>query len=112
MKTYEKGAIVADLNTNSFYGQRGATITVVIDRPFYAVVQLHDRGYIRTDVVVDPGSIELGSVDQGSRRRSKRERGLRRPRRLADRGREEARIPISPPRRSRPAAATGRCRTG
>ena len=52
MKTYEKGAIVATFNTDSFHGQRGATLTVIIDQPFYAEVQLHDRGYIRTDVDV------------------------------------------------------------
>lgn len=66
VKTYEKGSILAIFNTNSFYGQRGATITVVIDKPFYAEVQLHDRGYIRTDIEVQPGSVVVGSVDQGS----------------------------------------------
>jgi hypothetical protein len=66
VKTYEKGAIVAKFNTGSFYGAKGATITVVIDRPFYAEVQLHDRGFIRTDVEVQPGSVEFGSVDQGT----------------------------------------------
>ena len=34
VKTYEQGAIVAHFNTDSFLGQRGATITVVIDKPF------------------------------------------------------------------------------
>jgi hypothetical protein len=65
LKTYEQGAIVATFNTNSFYGARGATITVVIDRPFYAEVQLHDNGFIRTDVDVQPGSVMFGSIDQG-----------------------------------------------
>lgn len=65
VKTYEKGAIVATFNTNSFYGQRGATLTVVIDRPFYAEVQLQDKGYIRTDVDFQPGSVQFDPVDQG-----------------------------------------------
>ncbi len=65
VKTYQKGAIVATFNTNSFYGQRGATITVVIDRPFYAEVQLQDRGYIRTDVDFQPGSVQFPGIDQG-----------------------------------------------
>jgi hypothetical protein len=65
VKTYQKGAIVATFNTNSFYGQRGATLTVVIDQPFYAEVQLQDRGYIRTDVDFQPGSVEFGAIDQG-----------------------------------------------
>ena len=66
VKTYEQGAIVAHFNTDSFLGQRGATLTVVIDKPFYAEVQLQDRGYIRSDVVVEPGSVQIGSIDQGS----------------------------------------------
>ena len=66
LKTYEQGAIVAHFNTDTFLGQRGATITVVIDKPYPAEVQLQDRGYIRSDVVVDPGSVQIGSIDQGA----------------------------------------------
>jgi hypothetical protein len=66
LKTYDKGAIVAHFNTDTFLGQRGATLTVTIDKPFYAEVQLHVRGYIRSDVVVEPGSVQVGSIDQGT----------------------------------------------
>ncbi len=65
VKTYEQGAIVAHFNTDTFRGQRGATITVVIDKPYPAEVQLQDRGFIRDDVAVEPGSVQIGSVDQG-----------------------------------------------
>ena len=65
LKTYEKGAIVAAINTRSFLGSKGATITVTFDKPFYAEVQLHVRTYIRSDVVLQPGSVELGEVEQG-----------------------------------------------
>lgn len=65
LKTYEKGEIVATLNTRAFTGQRSATLTVTIDQPFYAEVQLRVSGYIRTDVVLDPSSVELGSVAEG-----------------------------------------------
>lgn len=65
LKTYEKGVILAKFNTPLFLGQRGATLTVTIDQPFYAEVQLHVRGYIRGDVVVEPGSVQVGTVDQG-----------------------------------------------
>lgn len=65
VKTYEQGAIVSRFNTDSFRGSRGATITVIIDRPFPAEVQLHVHGYIRGDVSVEPGSVELGAIDQG-----------------------------------------------
>lgn len=67
LKTYEQGEIVAILNTRAFVGQRSATITVTIDQPFYAEVQLRVSGYIRTDVVLDPSSVEFGSVDVGGK---------------------------------------------
>jgi hypothetical protein len=66
LKTYDKGAIVAHFNTDSFLGQRGATLTVTIDQPYYAEVQLQVKGYIRGDVVVEPGSVQIGSVDLGT----------------------------------------------
>ncbi len=65
LKTYEKGAIVAKFNTRAFRGSRSATLTVTFDKPFYAQVRLHVKGYIRSDVVLAPGSVQFGSVDQG-----------------------------------------------
>jgi hypothetical protein len=66
LKTYEKGAILAIFNTPKFIGQRGATLTVTFDKPYYAEVQLQVSGYIRSDVVLDPGSAEFGTVEQGT----------------------------------------------
>jgi hypothetical protein len=66
LKTYEKGAIIAHFNTPSFLGRKGATLTVTLDKPFYAEVQLHVTGYVRSDVVFNPGGAQLGSVDQGT----------------------------------------------
>lgn len=65
LKTYEKGAIIARYNTGSFTGRKGATVTVTFDKPYYAQVRLHVRGHVRGDVVFQPGSVQLGSVDQG-----------------------------------------------
>ena len=65
LKTWEKGGIHIRFNTGSFLGQRAATITVTIDRPYYAEVQLAIDGFIRSDVVVEPGAVQFGSVDQG-----------------------------------------------
>src|SRR6188474_3937645 len=48
LKTWEKGSIIATLNTRSFVGQRNSTLTVVIDRPFYAEVPLTIAGYIHS----------------------------------------------------------------
>ena len=66
LKTYQEGTILAKFHTESFLGRRGATLTITIDKPFYAEVQLQVRGHIRGDVVVEPGSVQIGSVDQGS----------------------------------------------
>ncbi len=65
LKTFEKGAILARFNTGTFQGHKSATITVTIDKPFYAEVQLSVDGYIRRDVVFQPGSVEFGSTDSG-----------------------------------------------
>jgi hypothetical protein len=65
VKTYEKGAIVAHFNTDTFRGPHGATITVTIDQPYYGEVQLQVRGDIRSDTVVEPGSVQYPSIDQG-----------------------------------------------
>jgi hypothetical protein len=66
LKTYEKGTILAHFNTPTFQGQRAATLTVTIDKPFYAEVQLHVKGFIRNDVAIEPGSVQVGSIDQGA----------------------------------------------
>lgn len=62
----ERGALLARFNTDTFRGKRGATLTVVIDQPFYSEVRLRVDGYIRSDMVFHPGAIEFGRVDQGS----------------------------------------------
>ena len=66
LKTYEEGAVRAVFNTPTFLGSRAATITVVIDKPMPAEVLLHVRGVIRGDVVFEPGSVQLGDVEQGT----------------------------------------------
>jgi Protein of unknown function (DUF1573) len=66
LKTWEKGAIVATLNTRSFVGQRNSTLTVVIDKPYYAEVNLTIAGYIHSDVDFQPGVASLGDIEQGN----------------------------------------------
>ncbi len=63
LATYEEGAIIATFNTRAFNGQRKATVTVVFDKPSYAEVQLQVTGYIRSDIVVEPGEVAFGTVD-------------------------------------------------
>ncbi len=65
IKAGQKGDLTARFNTGSFRGKKGATLTVVIDRPVYAEVQLRVDGYIRQDMVLNPGSVEFGKVTTG-----------------------------------------------
>lgn len=65
LKTHETTAIVAKINTDRFLGQKGATLTVTFDKPYFAQVQLQTRVYIRSDVVFQPGSVEVGAVSEG-----------------------------------------------
>ena len=65
LKTHEKGSIIAAFNTHAFSGQRGARVTVTIDRPKYAEVVLDVHGFIRTDLMLEPGQVNLGAVSEG-----------------------------------------------
>ena len=56
LKTFEESELVAVFNTRTYQGDRNATLTVTFDKPFYAEVQVHISGTIRTDVVLEPGS--------------------------------------------------------
>ena len=65
VKTYEKGAIVARINSDSFLGRQGATITVTFHKPSRAQVQLYVKVYVQSDVVLEPAGVVFGSVEQG-----------------------------------------------
>jgi hypothetical protein len=66
LKTWEKAEITAVVDTRSFLGRKDATLTVVLDRPFPAEVQLNLYCYIRGDVVLQPGAVQFGTVPQGA----------------------------------------------
>jgi hypothetical protein len=66
LTTYEKSGILAVFNTDSFLGHRGATITVIIDKPRFAEVQLRVDGEIRGDVTLQPGELAFGKTDVGA----------------------------------------------
>ncbi len=63
VKTWETSELVATFNTRDFLGQRSATLTITFDKPFHAETQVQIRGYVRSDVVLDPPAIEFGTVD-------------------------------------------------
>jgi hypothetical protein len=66
LQSWEKGRVVAAFNTRAFTGQHGATVTVTFDKPQWAEVQLRVKGYIRTDIVLDPNQVNFGSVSEGA----------------------------------------------
>ena len=84
LKTYEEGSIHATFNTPSFLGQRGATLTVMFDKPFYAQVQLHVKGLYPQRRGDRAGQRAVGRCRTRHRRRAQSEGGLCRWRRLAD----------------------------
>ena len=55
-----------NLDTIQHQGQKNVTVTVTFDAPVYEQVRIPVRAYIRTDVVVEPGSTQFGSVSKGS----------------------------------------------
>ena len=65
LKSMQEGEVLAHFNTGTFVGVRHATLTVTIDKPYPAEVQLDVTGTIRTDVVLTPAFIDLGQVDSG-----------------------------------------------
>jgi hypothetical protein len=66
LKSWEKGEILAKFNTRTFLGTKSAMITVIIDRPYYAEVQLTVGGTIRSDISVDPGEVKFGETEVGT----------------------------------------------
>lgn len=65
LTTHETGSVIATFNTNTFIGQKAATITVVFDKPKYSEVQLKVSGFIRTDITFDPPEINYGELASG-----------------------------------------------
>jgi hypothetical protein len=73
LKTWEKAELTAAVNTDTrqYYGRKDATIKVEFDLPFKAEVQVQIHTYIRRDVVVQPGMVQFGSVNQGTAMKQK-----------------------------------------
>ncbi|MEM9365727.1 MAG: DUF1573 domain-containing protein [Planctomycetota bacterium] len=64
----QSGSILARFNTPTFRGKKGATLTVILDQPVYAEIRLRVDGYIRSDMVFHPGSVDMGFVNQGEKK--------------------------------------------
>lgn len=68
----QTGSILARFNTDTFRGKRGATLTVIIDQPFYTEVRLRVDGYIRSDMVFNPVRSSSGRSSRAAESRSPR----------------------------------------
>ncbi|MDP7206356.1 MAG: DUF1573 domain-containing protein, partial [Pirellulaceae bacterium] len=66
VSTFQKTAILATFNTRTLQGAQGATLTVFFDKPYRAEVRLLVKGFIRPDVVFQPGSVQFGDVVLGT----------------------------------------------
>ncbi len=62
----ETSEIIIKFNTLNFNGQRSATVTVSFSKPRYAEVQLKIKGFIRSDLWLEPGAIDFGTGAAGS----------------------------------------------
>lgn len=65
LKTYETAEIIVTMDTKKFIRRKDSNLIVTFDQPLYAQVRIPVTAYIRTDVVVTPGSLSFGAVDVG-----------------------------------------------
>ncbi|MDR0391182.1 MAG: DUF1573 domain-containing protein [Planctomycetaceae bacterium] len=67
LQTYDKTAIVARLRSvDHIVGLKNATITIQIDKPSFAEIQLNTHGQIRSDVLFSPSELRFESVESGT----------------------------------------------
>ena len=59
------GYILARFNTGTHTGQKQATLTVTLGKPAHRELQLTVKGYIRSDIVFNPGELNFGTVTEG-----------------------------------------------
>ena len=71
LKTWEESAISVKYNTHAFTGNKSATITVRIDKPYWAEVQLKVKGTIYGNLTIEPSNIDFGDVKQFSKPQQK-----------------------------------------
>lgn len=60
--------IEVTLDTEKFEGYKASGITLIFDRPQFVEVDLTVTSFIRSDVLLTPGSVDLGVVPRGTSR--------------------------------------------
>ncbi|RMG33439.1 MAG: DUF1573 domain-containing protein [Planctomycetota bacterium] len=61
----EESYVELTLDTRRFIRRKDSNLIVTFDQPAFAEVTIPLTAYIRTDVVLDPGSFQLGTVPKG-----------------------------------------------
>lgn len=61
----EEGVLELTLDTVKHQRKKEAKVSITFDQPSAAVITFPVSAYIRTDIVIEPGSINFGSVEVG-----------------------------------------------
>ena len=64
LKSLEDAYVEIKMDPRKFMRRKDSNVIVTFDAPLYQEVTIPITAYIRTDVVVEPGSAQLGKVDQ------------------------------------------------
>ena len=65
LKSKETAYVEVTMDTHRFSRRKDSNLIVVFDMPYHAEVRIPITSYIRTDVVLTPGSVNFGAVQQG-----------------------------------------------
>ena len=60
----EEAYVEITMDTRKFTRRKDSNVIVVFDRPFREEVTIPITAYIRTDVVIAPGSVQFGKIDR------------------------------------------------
>lgn len=66
LNSLETAYIEIVMDTKKFSRQKDSSLIITFSAPQYAEVRIPISAYIRTDVVMEPGSVNFGAVDQGT----------------------------------------------
>jgi Protein of unknown function (DUF1573) len=61
----QEALVAVVLDTRSFIGPKSAEIIVSFDQPTHADVRLTVNSFIRQDIVLNPGAVQLGTLSRG-----------------------------------------------
>ena len=67
LESLESGYIEVTMDTLKFIRRKDTNLIITFDAPLYAEVRIPIKAYIRTDVVLDPGAVNFGAIDQGTK---------------------------------------------